>query len=695
MKSVFVLLALGGVAANPVTKVIELIKELAAKVDADGVAEEKVYNKFACWCEKTTDRKAAAIEQGKKDVQRLGNSVLSLKGQVATLQMEIEKLSKDIANNEESQAKATSVRQQQASDFAQEKAEVEQTMNALERAVKVLAGAGTGGASHTFLVSVKATLTKALAVSAIDNKAQDIVKSFLEQGYSPQSETIQGILKDMYATFATTLESETAEEMKRTALYEEKMATLQEQHAEWSATKMKKEGQLADKQQTLADTTQELEDTTNKMNADAEFFDDTKQNCKEKSDEWDERHRLRAEELSGIQEALKILDNEDARKLFDTSIKAGVEGTSFVQVAESSPNTRAYQALQSAAAHTHNLRLAALAAKVKKSGHFDVVMKAIDEMIQELKDEAQDDKETRDECTEKTHKKKERKAVLVHKIERNVAKITKLNTKLDKTVESISAAHAAKKEEKVNLQEMTDTRADEHAAFQQAKSDDEAAIGLLEAATAKLSSYSEANAIDTGSLEGGRDYQGAFVQEPEFEVSEDQAPDAGFSGKGANKQEGKGIVSILTMLTEDLRLEVSNGVKAESAGQTAFEKARAASKAAIQALRDEITNLEGVKANTEDAITSEETSKSDNEGLRDDKQGELDTIKPGCTWMEENFHKRAEFRKAEMEGLGQAKSILAGAQASLLAKKSRVSKRQMFDDNALPSLEFKGFLGRN
>ena len=43
-----------------------------------------------------------------------------------------------------------------------------------------------------------------------------------------------------------------------------------------------------------------------------------------------------------------------------------------------------------------------------------------------------------------------------------------------------------------------------------------------------------------------------LLQEPVFKVSADQAPDASFSGKGSHKGESKGIVSILTMIIEDL-----------------------------------------------------------------------------------------------------------------------------------------------
>jgi hypothetical protein len=34
--------------------VVELIKELKTKIEADSANEQKVYDKFACWCESTT-----------------------------------------------------------------------------------------------------------------------------------------------------------------------------------------------------------------------------------------------------------------------------------------------------------------------------------------------------------------------------------------------------------------------------------------------------------------------------------------------------------------------------------------------------------------------------------------------------------------------------------------------------------------
>lgn len=688
MKSLFFVAASAlAVSASPVTKVVELIKELQAKVIADGENEQKVYDKFACWCEKTTDRKAKAIEQAKKDIARLGNEVLSLKGKVATLASEIAKLQKEIRENEEDQAKSTSIRQKENTDFQQEKAEMEQTLNALERAVKVLSGAGTGKSFVQLNSHDKSTIEAALSLAEVPRNNVALIRQFMKSGYAPQSASIQGILKDMYTTFATNLEEDTQVEFEKQTAFEKKIALLQEELASMKEQVAKKQAQKADTEVTLADTTQALEDTTNQMNDDAEFFDQTKKNCKAKSDEWSERTRLRTEELDGIKLALKVLTSDEARELFDKAIKPGMEtGASFVQLTKTQKNINsAIHAIQRSAAKTQSLKLAALAVQMRKAGHFDKVIKAIDDMIQTLADEGNDDKEKRDECKEKTHRKSEEKYTLEHKIERNGIKIDKLTAKKEKLEEDIELTSEQIKQTKADLKQMTEDREAEHAAFLQAKEDDENAVALLAQAIGHLSSYMDANKVDMGPLQSGRQ-GGVFTQlaqEPEFEVSEDQAPEATFAGKDDNKQESKGIVSILTMLKEDLQDEITNGVKADKEAEKLFQENKTAAEKLLAELRDKRVNLKAEKADTEATIADTEELKKTNEGKLEAKEEELATLKPGCDWINENFTKRAEFRAAESEGLAQAKAILSGMKTSLIAKKAKMSHG--FNDKAFGS----------
>merc|ERR1719321_43402 len=129
----------------------------------------------------------------------------------------------------------------------------------------------------------------------------------------------------------------------------------------------------------LADTTKTYEDTEKQMEADKEFFDEVKEACKSKHEEWEVRKDMRAQELEGINKALEILTSDDARELFAKSIKPGVE--TFLQVAStpsllqdsaSAPAARAYNALKTEVTKSHSIRLAALAVKIRtsKAGHF-------------------------------------------------------------------------------------------------------------------------------------------------------------------------------------------------------------------------------------------------------------------------------------------------------------------------------------
>merc|ERR1719252_206567 len=145
------LLIPGARAANesPITRVVELIQELKAKVEADGKAEQKTYDKFACWCEKTLARKAAAIDDAKELITKTQQEIIELKGKLGELGATIKQLEKEIAENEEARKEATEIREKENEDYMAEKTEAEQCIGALEAAIKVLTGAGTKKALET------------------------------------------------------------------------------------------------------------------------------------------------------------------------------------------------------------------------------------------------------------------------------------------------------------------------------------------------------------------------------------------------------------------------------------------------------------------------------------------------------------------------------------------------------------------
>merc|ERR1719424_1400458 len=119
-------------------KVVVLIKELLAKIESDGKMEQKTYDKFACWCEKTLARKAAAIDKAKEVIDATQREIIELKGKLGELGATIKQLEKEIAENEAAVKEATEIREKENADYSQERTESEQCIGALEAAVKVL-----------------------------------------------------------------------------------------------------------------------------------------------------------------------------------------------------------------------------------------------------------------------------------------------------------------------------------------------------------------------------------------------------------------------------------------------------------------------------------------------------------------------------------------------------------------------------
>merc|ERR1719375_2178677 len=465
-------------------------------------------------------------------LRALGQQILTLKGKIATLTAEIAELKEAIVENEKAQAEATAIRQKENAAYQAESTETMQALAALEKAITVLFDATKPEkeppallqrASVVSSVEAQARATHAVraALAAIPAKAAlapqqlSLLSEFMKggAGYAPQSATVQGILKDMYETFSADLESATNDEATKNRLFEDFIATKQQELIELKETLAKKEEEKAEAEGLLAEATEAYDETEAQMKADIDFFDATKAACEAKHAEWTTRADLRAEEVEGIKKALEILTSDEARELFGKSIKPGMEA--FLQLGSVSAGAaemagmRAFAALRTAAGRSHSLRLASLAAEVRtaKVGHFDKVIAAIDKMIQVLKDEEAGDIANRDQCKDEYQKIESNVKDLNWKIEKNEAKLDKLielrTAEKVKTIEDIESTEKA-------IVQMEDQRQEENQAFLQAKSDDEGAIELLEKAKAALAAYYEKNKIELGPIQGS--VKGALLQ---------------------------------------------------------------------------------------------------------------------------------------------------------------------------------------
>merc|ERR1719161_1242987 len=190
--------------------------------------------------------------------------------------------------------------------------------------------------------------------------------------------------------------------------------------------------------------------------------------------------------------------------------------------------------------------------------------------------------------------------------------------------------------------------------------------------------YKEAG-IEMGPIQGSVKLQ----EEPVFERSADDAPDATFSNKGNNKNASKNILQLFAYIIEDLYDELSNEKKAEAKAQEEFEAEKATAEKLVADLEEKIVTLEGIIAKRKEDKEEENKDMKENNKDRDAELKYEAKIKPDCDWILKAFDQRAAARAAEMDGLTTAKEFLAG-------KTALVQKTSKFDDAKLSSL---GFLG--
>jgi hypothetical protein len=672
---------------TPMDRVVTLIQDLKTKVEQDGKSEQQSYDKYACWCEKTLERKASDISSAKQLIEETEILIEKLKGEIASHSAEIAQLGKDIAANQASQKEATEIRNKDHSDYSEERAESEQCIGAMEAAIKVLTGAGTkkgflDTSTHKAqLLSVAAEVRSVLHLQnfprAVSERDLEMVKSFVAKpeaymaahlagmsatqvgqnpfgDYAPQSTQIQGILKGMYDAFTADLEKDNVAESESQKTFEALIATKKAELTTLEETLQNQETDQAAKTKKLKESQVLKDDTVDQVNADEAFFADSKEACQTKAKEWSVRTRLRTEELSGMNEAISILSSGDAKKTFQNATTTFLQLTSIkVHHAEKAGATKAYAQLRKMATEYRSLSLARIAAAVQMGGHFDKVMVMIDDMIALLRKEEASDIVHRDLCENAQNANKNELADLEHQIKKLNEMIKRMDNTKKELEEEISKLEDDIKDTKKNQKDLLDMRNTESDDFKQALKDDTDAVALLRQATAALSKFYKNNKIPL-----------ALVQSkaPEYAEDPDKAPETSWSGSdyGGRKSESGGILAILAMLTEDLEKEIADARADDADAQEEYEKQNGALQKTLDAQEETKVGLEEEKASLEEKIDAAEAFKK---GESDDKDAESDTKKAlatDCKWVKTHFDSRREKRKVEMQGLVDAKGFLAG-----------------------------------
>jgi predicted RNase H-like nuclease (RuvC/YqgF family) len=679
-------------AVNPIRRVVTMLQSMQTKISAEAVAEEKLYEKFMCYCKNGKGALEASIAAATNKNEQLTASIKETAATLTQTKADLEAAKTDRADAKEAVAKATALREKEASAFAKESSDDKTNIAAMKKATAAIEK-GMGGA---FLQTSTASILKQLSVSMeMSSVDREMLTSFLTQGssagYAPQSGQIVGILKQMTDTMEKDLAAITAAEEKSIADYDGLMAAKTKEINSLTKSIESKIAKVGELGVELVTMKEDLDDTTKSLIEDEAFLKDLEKNCATKEAEWEVRCKVRSEEILAIADTIKLLNDDDALELFKKTLPT----PSLLQLGASGKamKERALAALSGSGKTDFRLNLISLALKGKKVS-FDKVMVMIDDMVKLLGEEQVADDEKKEYC-EKTIDKTEDD---LKQLELTVSDLGKAIADLKETISTLSSEIEALEDGIKSLDsqvaEATEERKTEHAENVETLANDNAAKELIGIATNRLNKFYNPK---------------LYVPPPKRELSEEQritlnmggtlaptnAP-GGISGTGieamfaqnrvdpgpppetfgayAKKgEESNGVITMMDMLVADLDKEIAEVNTEEKENQEEYEQFMKDSAVKRAADAKSIADKESAKADAEATLIKTEGEKKTTMTEAMNTAKYLSEVHADCDWLLTNFQVRKDARAGEVDALTKAKAVLAGADYSLL-QSSRISR---------------------
>jgi len=692
------------VAINPIRKVVTLLQSMQKKVQEEGEAEAKLYEKFMCYCKNGGSDLQTSISAAETKVGSLPSEIKAAQEKLAQTKADVKEAQADRVAAKEAMAKATAIREKEAAAFAAEKAEYDATITAITKAVAALEKGVAGGFLQTSAAQVlRDFLHNDMDIGETDRQ---MVTSFLSatqsSEYAPQSGQIIGILKEMGDTMAADLASATKAEEAAINIYEELMAAKKKEIDALTASIENKIKQIGELGIEIVEMQEDLSDTEKSLMADKEFLANLEKSCATKTKEWEERSKTRAEELVALADTIKVLNDDDALDLFKKTLPGA--GSSFVQTQTGlnlkSKRDKVVQAMRKvwATANAHHrpgldfLVLALTGNRALNSGTFDKVIKMIDNMVAELKKEQKDDDGKLDYCRVSLDQADDKKKSLersVEDLENEIEKAKDLIVTLSDEIKTLSAGIVDLDKSVV---EATEQRKAENEEFKSLMASDAAAKDLLVFAKNRLNKFynpklyvappkqelsaeeriyvNQGGVITTAAPGGiaGTGISFANVQ------SHDQAappPPPATWGAYSKKTEGStGVIAMIDLLIKDLDKEMTEAETEEKDAQGDYETMMQESSAKRVADSKSLADKQGAKADTEASLSDAQGEKKDTVGELMATAKYIQSLHSECDWLIKYYDVRKEARAGEIDSLVNAKAVLSGADFSLLQTKN-------------------------
>jgi len=675
-------------AAKPIRKVITLLEEMRTQAKKDAANDLEAYDKYMCWCETNKKEKTAAIEAAEQEIADLTTFLEEAAAKEGELKTEIAGLEEDIAADQDALAEATAVRAKENEAFVAEEADMKETIALLTEAIAVLekvqllqknGAKGDLKRAETVLLQVRSIVAtrfpkfqnvmqrdlfdlmgsmgggsprmRGTDAGAFEQKAAQpnglVGNAAGAKSYNSRSGSIFGILQEMKEEFQRDLgEAQAREKAAEESFQKLKAAKLSEIKAA-TEQKKQKEKELADLLYKASKAKKNVEKAKAAIEADQNFLATLEKDCKDEEIAYQERLKVRDQEITALSETLKILTDDAARDLYDKTMSLLQMDAS--QTSRTRALRRSVQHIADIARKNGNTALAALAVRMQLDA-YTKVKEMMDKMLAALLKQQQAEYDKNVKCkkdidvTEDSIKEgEELKADLGEKHQM----LTDTIGTLQKEIEELKADVKAME---ISLKEAGEERKAQNELFQVSVSDQRAVINILNKANKRLMDFYSASLVQVN-----QHYQ----QTPGAASS---APPPSPKAAGYAKSAGAGgALQLLATVIKDAEVVEVELTTTEQKSQKDYAQIVQDATNSIETDRSSIESKTGEVAENEAALSETEKEQLLNQEELDKLTALLQAHHAECDYVMKYFDIRQEARQEEMDAIKDAKAILSGA----------------------------------
>jgi len=655
---------------SPIEKVLQLLGDLQAKIIKEGESVEKLFEEFTDYCKGGSKDTQFAIKTAKGDAERFAATKEETAAEIVELETKIGELSDTIASNGKDLKAATAIREKEAKDFEAADAELTETIGMLRRAIAILEKEMSKGAflqtnSMQEVADALSSLVAATGVRGVSPTDQAKLQAFLQddmlqpagapapEAYQSQGGGIVSAMEDMLEKAEAQRSDGQKAEMEANHNFEMLKQSLSDaiktEEGELSAAKKGK----AMAEEANAAASGELERVTKEIADDQKKLKDLQHECMTRAEEHEMEQKERAAELEALAMAKKILQEKTGgatERTYDSFLQLQATTKARARTRTRGVPTRVVSALQRLAKDMGVPALAQLAVRVRSevmlgADPFAKVKQMIQEMMEKLLAEAKEEAGKKAFCDKEMAETKAKRDDKQGEVDDLTTKIDKAAAKIAKLKEEVSVLEKELGEIAAEQKVANEIRANEKAAWAEAKSDFEQGLEGVQMALQVLRDYYAQKDDATELLQGGDDTG-------DLGAAMSLAQNTKSSGAAG------GIIGMLEVAESDFSKMLAEGSAAEDQAQKEYDTVTEDNRVTTAAKTTEVKYKNKDKKETEAYL---EETKSDL-GTSQTELGAVleywEKLQPQCVAKPEPYEERKKRREKEIAGLKEALAIL-------------------------------------